>query len=150
LEIGAGEISNGVAAVHCMAEYPWRVSDFGEQQLSLNSMRSKGVLSALFINYCTPPPLGDTDNNTSSASSTIISPYSNLGGNNALCRRDLQDYHGWDDSWNQSVTDQLVARGKCKSHKWRSEHHYGQAGKLMEYPPCVEWSLIIQCKTIKQ
>jgi len=81
--------------------------------------------------------VGDPDNNPSWVSSTYIGPWTNLGGQKARSCRDRQDCHRWDDTWNFFQPDQLVAHGKCESHRQGSEHQYWWAREPMAYPPRV-------------
>jgi len=83
LQIGDWESRNGVATFHFMGEYPWRVGDFGAQQLSRHCRWRPWVVSAPEIEFCAPPPVGDPVNTTPWGSSTDLSPWTNPGGNNA-------------------------------------------------------------------
>jgi len=150
LQIGDWESCNGVATVHGMGEYRWTVGDFGGQQLSQHCRWRVGVVSTQDIEFCAPEPVGDPDNTPSQASSTYIGPWTNLGGHNAQSCRVHQDCHRRDDTWNRFPTCQLVAQRKCESQPQESERHDWWARKLMEYPPCVVWYLIIHSETINQ
>jgi len=88
LQIGNWESCNLVATVHFMGEYPWIVGDFGAQQLSWHCQWRTSVVSAGEIEFCALPAVGDPDNNTSRASCTCISPWTNLDGYHAWSCRD--------------------------------------------------------------
>ena len=149
LQIGDWERCNGVATVHLMRQYLWRVGDFGAQQLSYYCRWRTRVVCTPEIELCAPLPVGDPVNTTTWASSTDLSPWTNLGANNAQSGWDRQKWHWQDDTWNWFQTRHLLACRTCKSHPRGAAHPYWGARKRMEYPPCVIWYLNIQSETIK-
>jgi len=150
LPIADWESCTGVATVHLIGEYHWRVGDYGAQRLSRYRHWRIGLVSAREIQFCAPPPVWGPDYTTSWASSTCISPGTNPGGYNACSGRDLQDCHWQHDTWNWFLTGQLVAGQKCKSHPRGSGNQYWRPIKPREYPACAVWYHNIQNEPIKQ
>ena len=142
-QIGDWESCNGVATVHFIGEYPWRVGHFGGQRLFWHCWCRAGVVSAPEIEFCALLPVGDPNNTASAASCTYIGPRTNLSVHDAWSGSDLQDCHGRDDTWNWFQTRQLLACQNCESHSRGSENQYWGAGKPMEYLPCMVWYINI-------
>jgi len=149
-QIGDWESCNGVATVHFMGEYPWRVFNFGLEGLSWYCWWRTGVLSAPAIEFCILLSVGDSDNSTSQVSSTWMSPRTYPGHYNAQSGRNFQHCHQQNDAGNKFQSGQLVACRKWESHPQEFEHQYCSARNQLEYPTCVVWYLNIQIETIKQ
>jgi len=150
MQTADSENCNGVTVVDSVGEYPWRVGEYGTEQLSLDYRWRTGVVSGAETEFSAQPPSQGPVNSTAGASSANISLGTNPGDDNAWSCRDVQECHRRDDICNRCQTGELVAHGICISHPRGSEHQYWRAGKLMEYPPCFICYPNIESKTIKQ
>jgi len=83
------EMTRFQATVHCMGEYGWRVGDFGGQRHFQHCRWRTRVVSAPEIKFYAPPAVGDPEKTAYRASSTCISPWTNLGGYHAWNGKDL-------------------------------------------------------------
>jgi len=101
LLIGDWGSYNGVATVHFMGEYPWKVGDCAIQWHSQHCWWRMGTVNVPEIEFCAPLPVGDPENSTRQASSSGIIPWLNRGFCLAWSGRHLTDSHWWEDRWNQ-------------------------------------------------
>jgi len=150
MQIADWESCYGVAAVNFVGEYPWRVGEYGTEWLSQEYWWRMGVVSIAETEFCASLPFRDPHNSTLGASSTDMSPWTNLSGHSARSGTDIQDNHRSDDLWNQLQPSKHVEDGKCDSPRWGSEQEYWWAGKHMKYPPCFISYHNIRSDTIKQ